>query len=89
MTGHLNLVEGTARLGFMRVAAAIDKPERQPARMDGMRDIASDIPKEVIRDRPAWANHFIPRSNTNALTIPKTDARPPHPPHHSAQQAKA
>ena len=35
------------------------------------------------------AIHLTVRLNTNALAIPETDARPPHPPHRSARQAQA
>jgi hypothetical protein len=49
-------LEGTVRLGSIRMAAIVDKPERQHAFMDVMRDFASEILKEVIGVRPAWPN---------------------------------
>jgi hypothetical protein len=38
-------MEGAVWLGSIRVAAAVDNPERQQAFVDTMRDIVSDILK--------------------------------------------
>ena len=89
MTEKGNLMEGSVQLGSIRVTTAADNPAHQQAFADTMRHILSDVPKEVVRVRPARPNSAYSRRNTSALTIHKTNARPPHPPHHRTQQAKA
>ena len=69
-------MEGAVRLGSIRVAAAVDNPERRQAFEDTMRDIVSDILKESVGVRLAWPNPPYPAPGHERLTIPKTDARP-------------
>jgi hypothetical protein len=54
--------------------------------MDMMRDSISDILEEVVGVRPIQP---APRLNATARAIPKTNARPPHPPYRCAPQARA
>jgi hypothetical protein len=51
-----NTMEGAVWLGSIRVAAAVDNPERQQAFVDTMRDIVSDILKVGGDVRLAWPN---------------------------------
>jgi len=54
-----------------------------------MREIASDILKEVGGVAQRGPIHLTLRLNAVALAIAKTNARPPHPPHRCAPQARA
>ena len=56
---------------------------------DAMGDIVSDLPKEVGRVHLASPIEFTLSRKKSVLTIPTINARPPHPPHHSAHQGKA
>jgi len=52
------IMEGAVWHGSIRVAAIVGNPERQKGFM--MRDIGSDILKEVVELRPAWCNLLYP-----------------------------
>ena len=50
------MFECAVRLGFIRMAAIVSNPERQPGYIDTMRKILSDILMEVVGFARRWLN---------------------------------